>query len=409
MKRAYLQTVQNYLSYFPCVAVLGARQCGKTTLMRMLPGDWGFYDLEKARDMEAVSRDPDLFLRLNSENVIIDEAQMLPALFPALRVAIDENRMRKGRFVITGSSSPDLLSSISESLAGRVGIIEMSPLSYSESLGILRPVFPQLLDSRVNAEAVRNELRPAGSTPKILKFWFCGGYPEPWVEDSHQFRRHWMEQYISTYIYRDISFLFPKLNKNRFQLFISQLAGLSGTIVNLSDLSRALEISQPTAREYLRIADGTFVWRTVPAFSKNSLRSLIRHPKGHLRDSGLLHHLLRIAAPEDLLAHPILGHSWEGFVVEEISKMLQAEAVPFSMYHYRTRGGGEIDLIIETDYGLIPIEIKYAGRVHPRRLTCIRDFIGHHGSPFGIVVDNGERIEMLDDNLLLVPFTHLCG
>ena len=163
MIRKYERLLKEYLTFFPCVALIGSRQCGKTTLLQTLPQDWKVFDLEKQSDFQGLSQDPDLFFRLNPDKTAIDEAQLWPELFPALRVAVDTDRQRAGRFVITGSSSPKLIRAVSESLAGRIGIIEMAPLSFSETREEVSPPFFQFLTGSVHVRDFLGELKPLGS------------------------------------------------------------------------------------------------------------------------------------------------------------------------------------------------------------------------------------------------------
>ncbi|WP_319524038.1 ATP-binding protein [uncultured Desulfosarcina sp.] len=403
MKRAYEKLLQDYLSFFPCVALIGSRQCGKTTLLQQLSDDWRIYDLEKQSDFQNIIQDPDLFLRLNPDKIAIDEAQLLPELFPALRVAVDSDRQRTGRFVITGSSSPNLVRSISETLAGRVGIIEMAPFSFCETRQALSPPLFQFLADRVPIEDVVHELKTLGDIRDVHDFWFRGGYPEPWLKQNNRFHSTWMNQYIGTYLYRDVAKLFPGINENRFRQFIQILAGISGNVINYSDVARSLGVSQPTVRDYFQIADGTFLWRTIPAYTRNLLKRTVKHPKGYLRDSGLLHYLLRIPDLDLLVTHPVMGRSWESLVIEEIIRGLNATGTGFDYSYYRTSGGAEVDLILEGEFGLIPFEIKYNQTVSVKRLRALKDFIQEQSCSFGIVINNDERPRLLDDRIAGIP------
>jgi predicted AAA+ superfamily ATPase len=170
MLRKYERLLKEYLAFFPCVALLGSRQCGKTTLLQTLPKDWKVFDLEKQSDFQSLALDPDLFFRLNPEKIAIDEAQLRPELFPALRVAVDSDRQSTGRFVITGSSSPKLVQAISESLAGRIGIIEMAPFSFSVVRKELSPPFFQFLTDRAHVRDFISELKPIGDYIPDRKF-----------------------------------------------------------------------------------------------------------------------------------------------------------------------------------------------------------------------------------------------
>ena len=406
MKRHAFPLLQELLGLFPCVALLGVRQCGKTTLLRELPPDWRRFDMEKLADHEAIARDPDLFLRLNPNHVAIDESQLLPTLVPALRVAIDNDRESRGRFVITGSSSPELLSAISESLAGRVAIIDMGPFSLAEAYEL--PPSPVL--AMVAGRAAANDLAnvPARlSLGQVTDYWLHGGYPEPWIKNSQRFRKLWLQNYLQTYLDRDLPRLFPGLDRQKFRLFVQMLAQLSGSIINYSDVARALGVSQPTARDYFHIAHGSFVWRHLPAYEKNAAKRVVKHPKGYLRDSGLLHFLLHLQDRDDLMAHPRMGASWEGMVIENLVRGLAAAGVDFNAFHYRSGGGAEIDLVLEGEFGLLPVEIKHTQHVDARSLRALRDFVAERGCRYGIVINNDERPRLLDDKLIGIPLAAL--
>lgn len=406
MKRHAFPLLQELLGLFPCVALLGVRQCGKTTLLRELPPDWRLFDMEKLADHEAIARDPDLFLRLNPNHVAIDESQLLPTLFPALRVAIDNDRESRGRFVITGSSSPELLSAISESLAGRVAIIDMGPFSLAEAYEL--PPSPVL--AMVAGRAAANDLAnvPARlSLGQVTDYWLHGGYPEPWIKNSQRFRKLWLQNYLQTYLDRDLPRLFPGLDRQKFRLFVQMLAQLSGSIINYSDVARALGVSQPTARDYFHIAHGSFIWRHLPAYEKNAAKRVVKHPKGYLRDSGLLHFLLHLQDRDDLMAHPRMGASWEGMVIENLVRGLAAAGVDFNAFHYRSGGGAEIDLVLEGEFGLLPVEIKHTQHVDARSLRALRDFVAERGCRYGIVINNDERPRLLDDKLIGIPLAAL--
>ncbi len=409
MKRAYEKILKTYLELFPCAALVGVRQCGKTTLLHVLPEGWKILDLERRADFQLVSRDPDTFFRLNPRHVAIDEAQVFPGLFPALRVAIDAHRNEPGRFVITGSSSPSLLHSISESLAGRIGTIEMSPLSWEEVTETVgRDSFLQRLQNRkAGPRDLIAGLEPRGDIALAHEYWFRGGYPEPWPHPSQMFRSHWTEQYVQTYLFRDIKGLFPGLDELCFRRFLELLGGLSGRVLNYSETARALEVSQPTVRDYFDIAHGTFLWRRIPAYTGNALKRVVKHPRGHLRDSGLLHALLRIPDQEALLTHPQMGSSWEGMVVEEVIRQLNGLGVGHQYAHYRTAGGAQVDLVLEGDFGLVGVEIKHSSTIGGHGLRSLKGFVDQHKARVGVVIQNDIAPRLYDDRIVGIPFTHL--
>ena len=412
MKRQYQQLISEYLTYFPCVILLGARQTGKSTLINTLSDGREIFDLEASADYDQIIRDPDLFLRINDKPIAIDEAQLMPALFPALRVAIDKDRKAYGKYLLSGSSSPELLNAISESLAGRVGIIEIAPLSFSETQAIDSPMLPSLFATDTRLVDIIDHVKSLTSSitqSEVRQYWMQGGYPEPWVRNSDRFREVWNQQYLKTYIERDIARLFPNLNSLRFRHFIELLASCSGDIINHSKIANILDVSQPTIKDYFRIAHGTFIWRTLPAYSKNARKRVTKHPKGFLRDSGLLHHILQIPSDKRLLSHPQMGASWEGMVIEEVLRSLNAAGIGYNAYYYRTSSGAEVDLVMEGKFGLIPFEIKHTQTVNLKHLRALKDFVSEFNCPFGIVINNDEKIRQYDENILGIPFSFLVG
>ena len=405
MKRHAYPLVEELLTLFPCVVIVGARQTGKTTLLRQLSAPWKILDLEKLADLAQITRDPDLFLRLNPSAIAFDEGQRLPALFPALRVAIDSNREGLGRYIVTGSNSPELIRAISESLAGRVAILELSPFSPAEAYAQPPSAFFTLLTER---RAPRDflELPLRIDLAQLFTYWLHGGYPEPWIRNQSRFRTLWMQNYLQTYLDRDLLQLFPGLDRQKFRLFLQLLSNLSGNIINYSEVARALGVSQPTAREYFHIAHGTFLWRHLPPYEKNATKRVVKHPKGYLRDSGLLHYLLHVKDLDALQAHPRMGQSWEGLAIEAVLRGLHAKSVAFDAFHYRTGAGAEIDLVIEGEFGVIPIEVKHAQQP-TNRFRAIRDFVLERDCPLGIIINNDERVRQFEDRLIGVPLAAL--
>lgn len=405
--QAHLQTL---LTHFPCVVVTGVRQCGKTTLLGTLAGEWQRFDMENSTDRQQLLADPDLFFRLHVDKVVIDEAQLAPPLFPALRVAIDRDRSRKGRFLLSGSSSPELVKNISESLAGRVARLEMAPLSLAEAWQLPPSrLYPMLAgDTAIKDIAAAAVARLTAR--QVRDYWFQGGYPEPWLNGSEEFRSLWYRHYIDAYLLRDIGALFPNLNRDRYRQFIAMLSQFSGNILNNADIARMLGISEPTVRDWLNIAHNTFLWRHIPAWDRSSAKQLVKHPKGFLRDSGLLHRLLRIQNIDMLATHPAVGKSWEGMVVETLLRGFENAGIDVNPFHYRTRGGAEIDLILEGQFGtahFLPVEIKLTQQSDKRALRSLSDFVVTHNCPLGLVINNDERPRWLDERILAIPAASL--
>jgi predicted AAA+ superfamily ATPase len=282
--------------------------------------------------------------------------------------------------------------------------LELSPFTFGETQHSLTPGIAQLISNQVSIQDFQALALPSNIIQTQHDYWFRGGYPEPWLKNNPRFTKLWMENYVQTYLNRDIQQLFPGLNRQKFKLFIQMLSNLSGTIINYSNVARALGVSQPTAREYFHIAHGTFIWRHIPAYDKNAGKRIVKHPKGYLRDTGLLHFLLRIQDLNDLLSHPAMGYSWESMVIEEILRGLNSLGLSYDYYHYRSGGGAEVDLVLEGEFGLLPIEIKYGQKVPLRELRSIKDFIKDHKCRYGIVINNDERIRQYDNNLVGIPF-----
>ncbi len=175
----------------------------------------------------------------------------------------------------------------------------------------------------------------------------------------------------------------------------------------MAELGRTLGVSQPTARDYLEIARGTLLWRQLPAFSRSPHKRVVKAPRGHLRDSGLLHRLLRVPDSSALRSHPRLGASWEGFIVEEVLNGLHLAGVSVDAWHHRTAGGAEVDLVLEGPFRLVPVEIEYTSAVQRRHLRPVRDFVDEHGCPVGLVISNDTEARRLDERVLGVPATAL--
>lgn len=395
------------LHHFSCVAVTGVRQCGKTTLLDMLPGEWRRFDMESVADRQQVLDDPDLFLRLNPKNIIIDEAQLAPALFPALRVAVDRDRGARGRFILSGSSSPNLVKAIAETLAGRIGLAEMGPLTLAEAWQQPPSQLYSMIAEHVSPEQLVAAAKPRLPLLQVLDYWFHGGYPEPWIAGDEEFRRLWHRNYLDTYLLRDVGALFPGLNRDRFRSLIQILGNVSGSILNNAEISRTLGVSEPTVRDWLAIADGTYLWRHVPAWDRSPHKQLVRHPKGYLRDSGLLHRLLRIADGDALATHPLRGRSWEGMVVETLLRGFESAGIRMRPFHFRTRGGAEIDLILDGETGLLPVEIKLGSQTDVRALRALREFMTDHDCPLGLVINNDEIARQLDERIVSLPAASL--
>lgn len=401
--RNQAKVIEKLLEIFPVVAILGARQTGKTTLARQIRPNWRYYDLEQLQHFDLISQDPTLFFQYHPNDIIIDEAQNYPQLFQVLRGVIDAHRDRKGRFILTGSSSPELSKHLSESLAGRIAVVELGTLMANEYYKKPLSNFYQIFTNKLSPAAIIN-FQPQFSNQEMRSIWLKGGYPEPTLSHDDFFYEQWMNNYYLSYIDRDIARLFPKLNKVKYQRFIKILGHLSGTILNKADLGRALEIDEGTVREYLHISEGTFLWREVPSYEHSGIKSIVKMPKGYIRDSGLLHYLLQIKTEEDLFNHPIIGYSFESFVIESLIKGLQSAMISnWRINYFRTRKGAEIDAILSGYFGILPIEIKCSSFVPIKKLLSMTDFIEKHQLPLGIVISFVDEVIWLSEKIVQIP------
>ena len=410
LSRNQIQKANRFLENFPVVLILGVRQCGKSTLAKMVRPDWQYYDLENSRDFDYISSDVNFFFREHSGRIIIDEAQELPGLLKDLRGVIDSDRKLNNRFILTGSSSPELMQHASDSLAGRVGIIELGTMKMNELLMKPLPQFYKLFENDVDAESISllKSLDPSADTVDVIDLFLKGGYPEPVLNNDPAYLDDWMENYFQTYVNRDIRKLFPRLDSLRYRRFISMLSELSGTIINKAQLGRSLDISEVTVRDYLEIAHKTFFWRMIPSYDKTKTKSVTKMPKGILRDSGLLHYLSSIDNRAKLLRSPNFGQNFESFVIEEIIKGIQASPVNrWDYYYYRTKNGVEVDLVLAGRFGILPIEIKGGTSTSLKDLRSLSFFVETQKLPLGLVINNNQEVKMLNDRIIQIPASYI--
>lgn len=319
------------MSFFPAVAILGSRQCGKSTLVKIIQNqfsDYVYIDLQDRRDRMKLT-DPYLFFQ-NNENctVCLDEVQLMPDLFDVLRSEIDRNR-KPGRFILLGSASRELLQHTTESLAGRIGLVDLTPFT--------------IFELSCNEEFTLNH------------FWLRGGYPESYLAPDEEFSGLWRENYIRTYLERDIPQLGFSIAAPQMMRLLTMLAHEHGGILNCAKLASAMDLSAPTIRHYIDVLEQTYLVRTLPPYFTNTKKRLVKSPRIYLRDSGLLHQILNFQSMNDLLGHPIVGLSWEGMAIENIC----ASAQKAKAYFYRSANGSEeMDLVLEYPDRLIAIECK---------------------------------------------------
>ena len=403
IERSCLKSIRYLMEKFPVVAILGSRQVGKTTLLKELRPKAPFFDLERAEDFSRVERDPEFFLEQFEECLVIDEAQMMPELFNALRVRVDKRRDRSGQFLISSSSSPELLKNINESLAGRVAFFELPPFGIHESWQFSPSALPLAIVSKI-LEIPQN---PTFSKKQIEQSFLYGGYPEAFLNrEDKVFFINWMENYRITYLRRDIRSLFPSINLLAYQKFLTMLAESSGESINYSVFARSLDVSQPTAKSYFQVVEGSFLWRNLLSYEKNVKKRVSKMPKGHLVDSGINNFLLQLTDRDRLYSSRNVGLLWQSFVIDQLLRMFKDHLIPVTGYHYRTHNGNEIDLIIKGHFDPLPIEIKLGTSLSTKQLKTLDRFVCEHNLPFGIIINNAKKACWLNDRIAQIPLEY---
>jgi len=326
----YISRIKSLLKTFPAVGIIGSRQVGKTTLVKEILKEISGEYLDLESDLDQIKlTDPGLYLRSREDRcVVLDEMHNNPELFPLLRSLIDENK-QSGRFLLLGSASPDLLRKSAESLAGRIAYLELPPFRLNEV-------------GKDNQE----------------KLWIRGGLPLSYLSGSDNISLEWRRQFIRNYVDRDLPILGLTTDRRILRNFFRILAATTGQVWNASQMAKSLGVTAPTIRKYLDYADHTFLIRILEPFHRNVKKRLIKSPKVYFKDSGILHAFLNIPDMDALEGNPILGFSWEGFVVQQIAVRLKED---FEFYFYRTQDHAEIDLLlVKSGKPVTGIEIKYS-------------------------------------------------
>ena len=370
----FLRHLQAAAKRSPITALLGPRQCGKTTLARLFAADQGavFFDMESVADRRRL-QNPDLALAELSGLVILDEIQSAPELFPVLRGLADRPG-RNARFLILGSASPHIIRHASETLAGRVEFIELSGFDLSET----------------GQEAMN-------------KLWLRGGFPRSFLADSDEDSLVWREGFVRTFLERDIPQLGFRMPATAMRRFWTMLAHYHGQTWNASELSRSLGLSDKTLRGYLDILTGTYMVRQLQPWFENLGKRQVKAPKIYFRDSGLLHHLLDIPTRHHLLGHPRVGASWEGFALEEVLRTFE----PSQPYFWSTHSGAELDLVFMHKGKRLGFEFKFteAPKLTASMRTATTDLRLDHLW----VVHSGQHRFAMEQDITAIPLPQVAA
>lgn len=360
--------VRESLSYNPVTAILGPRQCGKTTLARSISEtiNSSLFDLEDPADFELLKSNPKQIFNGLEGLVIIDEIQRLPELFPLLRVLADEANSKR-KYLILGSASPDLIRNSSESLAGRIGFINLTGFRLNE----------------VGTENLRN-------------LWLRGGFPRSYLAQNENQSFIWRNDFIQTFLERDISmygFNIPPVTLRRFW---QMLAHYHGQVWNGAEFARAMGVSEPTVKRYLDILTGTYMIRQLQPWYENLKKRQVKAPKVYIRDSGILHTLLTLE-DDKILTHVKVGASWEGFVIEQLIQVLNTR----DCYFWRTHTGAELDLMVVKNGKKLGFEIKYSDV--PKITRSMNSVIEDLGLDKLFLIYQGKRKLQLQKRIFALP------
>ena len=361
---------------FKVVAILGPRQCGKTTLARQFarsqpPGKVTWFDLESPADLAKLDQ-PMMALESVRGTVVLDEIQRRPDLFPVLRVLVD--RPESTRYLILGSASGDLLRQSSETLAGRITFMELGGFS---------------IDSL-----------PAH---QMRRLWIRGGLPPAYLARSNQVSFQWRQDFITTFLERDIPNLGIRVPSPRLRRFWMMLSHYHGQIFNSSEVARSLMVSDTAARHYLDILSQTFVVRQVQPWFYNTRKRLVKRPKIYMRDSGLLHALMGVMDYEDLRSHPRLGASWEGFALEQVIQHLGLRE--HEVFFWAVHTGGELDMVFQRRGRLCGVELKFQDA--PRMTPSMQSALAELKLAHLWVVYPGQESYRLAKNVTVIPLAEL--
>lgn len=389
----------------PVTLVEGPRQCGKTTLAQAVcqPAGYDYISFDDEVMRRAVEADPTGFVNGLPERVILDEVQRVPKLFSAIKLAVDRNR-QAGRFVLTGSVKVLQVPEVTDSLAGRMAIIQLRPLAQTELSG----VSPGFLDALFSADFKRRQGEPAGAP--LLSRIVAGGYPAAHQRADEQRRLAWHSDYIETLTQRDA----PDLAAIRSPEILSRLLALAAAqtaqLVNVNKLASSFKLSRNAIQDYLALLSKMFLLEQTPAWHSNRLKRLVKTPKLHIGDTGLACALMNMNSPA--LAHdsPLLGHVLETFVFQELRRQASGDRQPHAFFHFREKDGAEVDIVIQRGAtALAGVEVKAAATVNDADLRGLRKLKAATGERFaaGALLYNGERCLSFGPGIYAVPLSAL--
>jgi len=404
-ERLLSQRIIRLTETFPVTVVSGARQVGKTTLLKHIFPHHDYVVFDPSIDLENARRDPDLFLLNHPPPVILDEIQYAPEVVAAIKRYVDRFGAKPGRFILTGSQQWQVLKTLSESLAGRAVFLDLQSLSLQEKADA-KTLW--LVDWLNNPEQFSE--RQCAYSDENLTAWLWRGCMPGLLNVPDELVPDFWAGYHRTYVERDARLLGAITDWQEFGRFYGLACSLTAQEMNFSQLGREIGMTPQTARRWLTILEATFQWFSLPAFSGNSIKRVSSRPKGHITDSGLACFHARISSPKALSANPLYGALFESGMVQEISKQAATLSVRPSFHHWRSAGGAEVDLILERDGILYPFECKLTTKPGRNDASGIRAFKASYPArtiAIGAVLCAVEKPRWISEDVLAIPWNLL--
>lgn len=390
---------------FKVVLVAGARQVGKTTLLKHVFPEIKHVVFDPVQDLYGARSDPDQFLETFGTPLILDEVQYAPELLPAIKRKADQSDS-KGQYFLTGSQNLSVLRNVSESLAGRVGIIRLDGFTPAELHPEALSDFwlqdwlekPETFSVGLNQIKILHNVRP------LSEFLWRGQLPGL-TELNNEDIPAYLSSYIQTYVERDIRTMSDLSDLNQFSRFLRLCGALSGTEILQSQLGRELGINPKTARAWLNLLNWSYQWNELPAYSGNAIKKLSAKPKGHVQDSGLACHLCAIPSPESLLSNPAFGNIFESWGAGWISRQIQRLPMAPAVYHWRTKNGAEVDAVLDYNGKLYPVEFKASHRLNKHDARGILAFRNTYANAVpGVIIYGGSEPYQLTEHAMAIPW-----
>jgi hypothetical protein len=380
IQRLCVDRLHSLLKSFPAVLLVGPRQSGKSTLVHHALPEWTHLDLERPSDLALLTADLEGFFDVHPRAVAIDEAQRLPEMFNALRYVMDRSK-GKGRFLLLGSASPALMRSVSETLAGRVALLELTPFLAGELAG----------------------------TARSADRWFWGGFPPIHGLRESRARSEWFNSYVSTFLERDLPALGLGLPARRLRTLWTMLTHVHGNLLNVSDLARSLAVSSHTVAGDLDVLEGAYMIRRLQPFHANVQKRLTKSSKLYVRDTGLLHFLAGLRRPQELTTWNKRGASFESLVVEELAALAAHRLVRPEFFFWRTQAGAEVDLLIREGRRILPVEIKIGAAVDHYAVAGLRQCMKDLGLNRGWVVTTAQERQQMSAGIEVIPWADVAS